>query len=55
MAWLKLHTYSIGSTIAAQKISSSCQDRLCLLVTSSTLPVRGFTQCIREHATHITD
>jgi hypothetical protein len=31
------------------------QECLCLPVGSSTRPVRGLTQCNREHAMHLTD
>jgi NAD(P)-dependent dehydrogenase (short-subunit alcohol dehydrogenase family) len=31
------------------------QERLCLPVGSSARPVRGLTQCNREHAMHLTD
>ena len=34
---------------------SSAHERLCLPVGSRTRPVRGLTQCNREHAIHFTD
>ncbi len=40
--------------LCSRKVSSA-HERLCLPVATRTRPVRGLTQCNREHAIHFTD